>query len=271
MYKPLPILIILLNACSSSIDQQYVIETHQTKIEEIMVSYDLQSGDTIGVFPVGYRNGQPGTPGDIAYPVNIPFIFDNNTWRPVNEDYLFTNEDILDIYAYYPYDSRIGYEEGMLRISEYSFDLSDQKKKIDLLWAKNTIDTGFENIVNLSFSHLFSKITIRLHLENLANEDVNISIHNIKTSATVDLATGIATANNISNVIIPVLTNDQTDVIREYEAIVPPQEIPAGTSLFYFSIGEQNTLYASNQSILLQQGTNQTFELTLITNTMLGL
>jgi len=233
-------------------------------IDETSVKYDFQPLDTIGLFPVGYRDGQPGQPGDIAYPINVPFVLDNNNWKPVDDDYLFTNEERLDIYAYFPYNMRISRDEGMLRINELIYDLSNQqeRKKIDLLWAKSTINTGSENIAELSFRHVFSKITIRLQLLNIEDRNIDIRLYNIKSSATVNLTTGIATANSASEIITPVLINEQPGVYFEYEAIVPPQEIASGTSLIYFIIDDEHTHYVTDSMIDLVSGSSYTFDLT---------
>lgn len=253
----------LFTACSQ-VSEKYVVGNTRIIIDGTSVIYDFQPSDTIGVFPVGYRDGQPGQPGDIAYPINVPFILENNNWKPIDGDYLFTNEEKLDIYAYFPYDIRMGNEEGRLRNAEFVYDLSDQQQrdKIDLLWAKSTIETGTENIAALSFQHVFSKITIRLQLSNIGNPDIDLEIYNIKSSATVNLATGMATANQVSENITPVLINQQAGNFLEYEAIVPPQEIFEGTSLLYFIIDGEPTHYVTDRRIELESGSNYTFDLT---------
>ncbi len=255
--------IFLFTACSQK-SEKYVVGYTRITVNDTFTTYDFQPLDTIGVFPIGYRDGQPGQPGDIAYPINVPFVLQNNSWKPVNDDYLFTKEEKLDIYAYFPYDLRIGHEEGMLRINEFIYDLSNQqqREKIDLLWAKSTIDTGTENIAALFFQHLFSKITIRIQLLNIQNQDIDIKIYNIKSSATVNLAEGTATATETSEIITPVLINEQAGVYLEYEAIVPPQEIASNTLLLYFIIDGELTHYVTDQTIELESGNNYTFDLT---------
>lgn len=268
MLKKLYLLIFLgcIFGCSESDPYTTVTGNEHKSIEAVPLQVDFRVGDIIGVYPVGYVNNQPGIPGDIAYPVNVPFVYDGSRWKPQDEDYLFTDEEVLDIYAYYPYDAELGSILGKTDISRYPVDLSGRQadRNNDLLWSKTTLNTGISNMVNLDFSHAFSKITLILSINDLQSEPVEVSIHNLYTSSVVNLTNGtITNNNNIREIIYPVTTDNELT----FEAIVLPQLIEANTPLFLISFGENKVVYTTDTSLNLQQGRNYTFNLTVdITN-----
>lgn len=258
-------LILLIAGCSEKTGDVHNVKYDRVNITENQINPAFLVGDLIGVYPVGYNNGLPGIPGDIAYPINVPLFFDGNRWRPQDEDYLFSKEEILDIYAYYPYDAELGSVPGKLNMTAYEMDLSVQQypEMIDLLWAKSTIDTRSGNIIDLPFRHLFSKISLRLRLGSAAGETVRVEVHNLNTSATVNLASGNVTPGNDTNILTDMPVTAYTGVIYMCEAIVPPQIIESGTYLFLIYIGQQPTLYTTDRTVILHQGMSYTFDLTV--------
>lgn len=267
MRKKLSLLLIpfLLPACSDEEEYRFVAEEKERVITETLAGPRFSTGDTIGVYPVGYRNGQPGIPGDIAYPVNIPLYYDGAQWNPEDEDYLFTGEEILDIYAYFPYDPELGSVEGKLDITQYKVDLSVQQPQeaIDLLWVKKTVNTGSGNVADLVFRHLFSKIKLRLTMKDVTDSNVRLEIHNLYTSSIVNLADGSVVHGTSVNLLADVPVTEQSGSMIVYEAIVPPQVIAADTPLFLIYIDDRQTLYTIDRFLELQQGMNYTFDLTV--------
>ena len=267
MQKTLSItlLILLAGGCAEKKEDIRLTQSAKISVNNILFNNYFETGDIIGIYPVGYRNGQPGIPGDIAYPINVPFVFQGNEWKPQGEEYFFTSENKLDLYAYYPYDPELGSKEGKLNMAEYEMDLSGQQsgKAVDLLWAKNTADANKSNIANLEFNRLFSKITIRLNLVNSNPQHSRIEIHNLFTSPTVNLREGNIVSNKDKNIIHATPVTGQTGNPLVFEAIISPQTIEEGTPLFLLFTDQQTGLYTADQSIELRAGMNYTFHLTV--------
>lgn len=257
--------IVLISACSERGDSTFLTNRNENTVTEIEAEPRFVSGDRIGVYPVGYRDGQPGTPGDIAYPINVPLTYDGTKWVPDGEDYLFSNESMLDLYAYYPYDPELGRMQGKLNMAEYNVDFTmQQSPAIDLLWAKSTMNTVGETAIDLAFRHLFCKITLRLSIEGQSGGDVRLEIYNLITSSTVNLRDGNVTTGTTREVLKDIRVAEQDGNMIVYEAIVPPQVVDNGMPLFLFYMNDNPVLYTTDRSIALEQGMNYTFSLTLI-------
>ncbi|MCD7901413.1 MAG: fimbrillin family protein [Bacteroides sp.] len=260
------ILILLLSACSEEEDSLSVAKKAYSLVEQVYATTRFEEGDRIGVYPVGYINDQPGIPGDIAYPINWPFSWNGTSWTPENEDYLFTPEEKLDLYAYYPYDPELGNMPGKLNLAEYPVDLSGNQsgKILDILWAKTTVDTGSGNVANLEFRHLFSKITIEINTINTIGQSMQVEVHNLYTNARVDLVSGRMTHNISKGIINAPFVGNQVSNQTLFEVIVFPQIIEANTPLFLIRWEDQLTLYTTDQLIELREGTNYLFSLNVI-------
>jgi len=77
------LIIFFVFACSEREEGSYRAQHIRDTESDIRVDLPFVNGDRIGVYPVGYDNGQPGVPGDIAFPINVPLYFDGatNAWR----------------------------------------------------------------------------------------------------------------------------------------------------------------------------------------------
>lgn len=260
---PLLVFVLLVSGCSDDPGPIHNSGQEISVLSRIISGYDFQAGDKIGIYPVGYLNSQPGTPGDITYPLNMPMTYDGTGWKPETEDYLFSDEAVLDIYAYAPYDPELSNVPGKLDMRNYPMDFSVQQnqKAIDLLWIKTSVITQDTNIADLQFRHLFSKITIRLRMTGIGNRDISAEMYNVCATCTVNLTTGEVTTGTTTNVLTDIPVTERTADMVVLEAIVPPQSIVGTTPLFMFEIGELKTTYTTDRTLDIQQGVNYTFDL----------
>lgn len=165
-------------------------------------------------------------------------------------------------------------------LPDQSFD--DNRRKSDLLFAEKTGATHGSN-VELSFSHLLAKITVKLDLKNSMGittdefENATVSILGIKPEATFNSSTETAstsevTARDIKAGTITKLTN--SDLSSEaYDAgcaIVPLQTINAGTQLIKISLKNRIFIYKASEETTFQKGMEYTYTLTILGKQITG-
>lgn len=161
--------------------------------------------------------------------------------------------------------------------------ISDEnRRQSDLLFAKKAEATHGNN-VELSFSHLLAKITVKLDLKNSMGittdefENATVSILGIKPEATFNSSTETAstsevTARDIKAGTITKLTN--SDLSSEaYDAgcaIVPLQTINAGTQLIKISLKDRTFIYKASETTTFQKGQEYTYTLTILGKQITG-
>ncbi len=226
----------------------------------------FETGDRIGLFPVEYVDGFPGTLGDVRNPLNIPYRFDGEYWSAAGVDDLVLEGNMTDMFAYYPYDPEVGNTAGKTNLRAYPFDLSgDQSvKETDFLWAKATAITPEENYAHLAFSHVFSRFMIHLNYNDSDPADASLEIHNMQPFVTIDLGSGEVNRINERAEIMPVLMDEaEKGYDLSYSAIVPPGPVPAGTPLFSMDNGNDTVLFTLSSDVVFQAGYTYTFTIIL--------
>lgn len=158
----------------------------------------------------------------------------------------------------------------------------EDRRQSDLLFAKKAEATHGNN-VELSFSHLLAKITVKLDLKNSMGittdefENATVSILGIKPEATFNSSTETAstsevTARDIKAGTITKLTD--SDLSSEaYDAgcaIVPLQTINAGTQLIKISLKDRTFIYKASTATEFQQGQEYTYTLTILGKQITG-
>ncbi len=131
---------------------------------------------------------------------NETVTFTGTTWTTTRQ--LYWDAGTYNAYAYYP---RL---DNIISISDLPFEISlDQSatttdalsnyEASDFLYASSRGVTASANPVSLQFRHIMSKISIRLikgeDFEGELPDKATVYIHNTVTSATIDLAAGVAT------------------------------------------------------------------------------
>lgn len=205
---------------------------------------DFQAGDEIGIYVVNHNDSSPdllkveGNQAD-----NVRFVYDGSGWNS-NEEVFLKGDTFAVCYAYYPYTSSI------TSPTEYTFSVQkDQSIKdnfdaSNFLWGESDIDFSGRTYI-LTESPL-SLIKVILNPGNGFTEDTwnaatkSVCISGVKTSATIDLSTGIATATDNVGEIIPLATSED-----EFEAIMIPQEIADNSRIVVINVDGIDYFYYS--------------------------
>ena len=202
-------------------------------------------GDQIGLYGVNYtdENSQKGVLLNEGNQVdNARYTYDeeNNIWESTGSIYYKDAKTNIDLFAYYPYSTP---EE----VNNYEFEVyADQSGEnaangyamSDFLWGIAENITPTSSKIKINFSHRLSCAKVILaEGEGFADGEFDglnkiVMVSNTIHTASIDLATGVATA--IGDVsaedIVMCATADG------YSAVVVPQNIEANTALFTITI-----------------------------------
>ena len=161
----------------------------------------FESGDKVGLFVVN-RN----TDGSQAALLTMGNYVDNmlytytNVWTPATEIYWKNDKTHADFYLYYPYRKQVESVTAMPFSTKANQSTEADYKAGDLLVGSTLNAAPSTEAVRIEAKHIMSRVDIRLKPgagfteSSLAAANVKVSLNNIKTSATVDLATATATA-----------------------------------------------------------------------------
>ena len=194
------------------------------------------NGDKVGIYVVNYNGATAGTLTPSSNHVNnMQFAYDGSAWASASPIYWLDKTTHADFYAYYPYTASAS-------TSAHSFSVkTDQSTEAnywasDFLWGKATDIAPTKEAVPIETNHVFSNILIYLEpgdgftAETLAAATKSVKINNVKASATINLATGVATPAGNATTITP------WSVGTYYRAMIVPQTIAADTDLITVTI-----------------------------------
>ena len=155
-------------------------------------------------------------------------------------------------------------------LDDQSYD--DNRRMSDLLFAKKTGATHGSN-VELSFSHLLAKITVKLDLNNSRGitigdfDNAKVSIMGIKPEATFDSSRKEASTSEVTPIEINAGTIKPTELKSEAYyagcAIVPLQTINAEQPLIKISLKDRTFIYKASETTTFQKGQEYTYTLTI--------
>lgn len=215
---------------------------------------DFQAGDEIGIYVVNNNiNNSPDilkVEGNLAD--NVRFVYDGSSWNS-NEDVFLRRDTYAVCYAYYPYTSSI------TSPTQYPISVQKNQSKKDnfdasnFLWGESNIDfSGWTNILTES---PLSLIKVLLKPGNGFTEDTwnaatkSVCISGVKTSATMDLSTGIATATDNAGEVIPLATSENL-----FEAIMIPQEVADNSRIIVINVDGIDYFYYSGAKFEAAKG-----------------
>lgn len=225
----------------------------------------FETNDEVGVYVVNYTDGTAGTlalAGNQAD--NMRFTYIDNAWTPDEAIYWKDDSTPADIIVYYPYD------ENLSSITAYPFSVqTDQSSEdnfwaSDFLWGKATNVSPTFSAIPITTNHSLSRIILNLQpgdgytTEVWAAAEKSVCITNVKTSATIDLSTGIATATGEATNVTPLKVSESDNTIC-YHAMMIPQEITGDATLIKVTINGKE--YTITQSITLKPRTQHGFNL----------
>lgn len=204
------------------------------------------NNDMIGVYIVDYEGGDPGKlqeKGNRATNVKFTFNEADYQWTGAYDVYWKDDKTPIDVYGYYPYSSPES-------IESYTFEVQKDQSKAgangvmggyeasDFLWGKVPNVQPTSQMIKIAFRHKMSNAKVTLVEGTGFTEhewtglQKQILVTNTKRNATINLATGEATATGkiAATGTIPYKKDN------EFRAIVVPQTIPAGTKLFSITV-----------------------------------
>ena len=226
-------------------------------------------GDVMGVYIVDYNGDIPGklqvkgNRGD-----NVRHTFDETEykWNSAYDVYWKDKHTKIDAYGYYPF----GNPES---IDAYAFTVQrDQSKATeggemggyeasDFLWGKAAEVAPTTSVVRLSMQHRMANARVTL-VEGAgfadgewASTEKGVLVANLIREATINLADGTVTASGgvEKTATIPSRVND------EWRAIVVPQTVTAGTTLFSITIGGVSYKFSKNEDFTYMAGKMSNF------------
>lgn len=218
----------------------------------------FEKGDQIGIFVTEISSTlQPA--GNMVN--NGCYEYNGTSWVAKNR--YFWNNGTYNVYAYYPYATRVNDTES------FSFDLpTDQStdagfSTADFLWAKSENQRAGTEPVSLKFSHCMSNVNVVLakaddYGEGEIPADAKVFIHGTYTSANIDLLNGGVTVDSSKS-----LGSIKTKKIgaNKYSAIVIPQRITSRRPLVEVICG--NVSYIMEGQLSFKPGYRHTITVTL--------
>lgn len=214
----------------------------------------FENGDKVGIYVVNNPNtlAASGNHAD-----NIGFTYSGN-WSPTTPIYWKDETTKADFYCYYPYVSSIS------NVEAYPFAVNTDQSSIenykasDFLWGKTTGVAPTTDAVGITVKHAMSNVIIKLVAGNGYTADdmasAKVTICNLKTNSTINLASGVVTATGDVTEMTPMEESDY------HRALVVPQSI-SNADLIKVTIGDK--VYTLNQSVEFKSGKQHTCTLTV--------
>ena len=224
----------------------------------------FEAGDRMGVFVVN-RNADGSAAALKArgnYIDNSLYTF-QDTWMPAVAEYWKDNTTHADFYMYYPYSATIASVEAMPWSVKTDQSTPDGYKAGELLMGKTLDVAPSENDVHIDARHVMAQTIITLAAgkgftaASLATANASVRINNLKTQATANLATGLATATGGTADITPLKEGSQ------YKALVVPQTLADGNLITVTVDGTEYSLSKDPQLTAFESGHRYQFTVTL--------
>ena len=237
-------------------------------------------GDVMGVYIVDYQGTQPGTlqssgnRGD-----NVRHTFDEAAYRWSSAYDIFWKDKHtrIDVYGYYPFgspDDVNSYKFSVRTNQARTYDngtMGDYEAS-DFLWGKVPGVEPTTNVIRLPLTHRMANARVTLVEGSGFAEgewsglEKQILVTNTVQTAIIDLATGTVTSEGEigANSIIPSKRGD------EWRAIVVPQTIAAGTTMFSITLGGIPYKFAKNEAFEYVAGKMNNFGIRVDKKEMTG-
>lgn len=199
-----------------------------------------EAGDKVGIFVVNEPNSLKASGNHVD---NMGFTY-STTWIPDTPIYWLDQTTKADFYCYYPYTEAASTTAHSFTTKADQSSLANYKAS-EFLWGKTTGVAPTEEAVNITTNHTFSNALVILKPgdgfteESLAAATKSVKICGVKTNATINLATGVATANGNATEVTPYLENGQ------YRALIVPQTTAEGALIVVTVDGVDYTLSRS--------------------------
>lgn len=209
-----------------------------------------ESGDVVGLYVVnsGSTLAPSGNHAD-----NVAFSYDGSSWVTGSSLYWKDATTSAHFYCYYP---RVG---NIADVSAIPFSVNTNQstpagyKSSELLWGTRQNVAPTSNVVEITTTHRMSNLLIYIApgngytAESLAEQNIEVTLNNLKVGSTLNAATGEVTATGSPANITPYKEGDH------FRALVPPQTLDNQTLVslkvgdYSFSLKETITLKSNTQ------------------------
>ena len=200
----------------------------------------FEAGDKVGIFVVNEPNALAASGNHVD---NMGFTY-AGAWTPNAPIYWLDKSTKADFYCYYPYAEGVSTSAHTFTTKANQSQLADYKAS-EFLWGKATGVAPTEEAVNITTNHTFSNAVIILKPgdgfteQTLAAATKSVKICGVKTKASINLSTGVATATGNVTEVIPYLEGSQ------YRALIVPQTTAEGALVVVTVNGVDYTLSRS--------------------------
>ena len=200
----------------------------------------FEAGDKVGIFVVNEPNALAVSGNHVD---NMGFTY-STKWTPDAPIYWLDQTTKADFYCYYPYAEGVNTAAYAFATKADQSTLANYKAS-EFLWGKVEAVTPTEEAVDVTVNHSFSNALVILKPgdgfteEKLAAAEKSVKICGVKPGATIDLATGVATATGNKTNVTPYLENGQ------YRALIVPQTTEEGALIVVTVDGVDYTLTRS--------------------------
>lgn len=174
----------------------------------------------------------------------------------------------VDIFGYHPYTEQVN------SIEAYAFPVGTDQgtlaklKACDFVWAKRTNVAPNNSVVNLTFRHLMSKVSVSIEagqeIDDLTGLEVKIC--GISVNAVVNLSEGkVSLADTKKAEIVPLETfgvSGAPVLKKSYQAIIAPQVLDEGMLLIEATLnGKKYTYWTGAGGQIFGAGKEQSYKL----------
>ena len=228
-------------------------------------------GDGMGIYIVDYNADIPGTlqqSGNRAD--NVCYTYDeaNRKWNSDQDVYWKDFHTHIDVYGYYPYAHSESIDNYIFNVQrEQSTATADGKmggyEASDFLWGKLSDVAPTSVALRLLLRHRMSSACVKLLKGDGFTDsewegiDKTVLVTNLARKASINMTDGtVKVAGDVeSSATIPSQVND------EWRAIVVPQTVPAGTTLFSITIDGAPYKFAKNEALTYVSGKMMKFNI----------
>lgn len=281
IYLAAMVVALLLGACS---DDMFEEGGQQHSNDRIQLSGDIDqlavtrvndngfcNGDVMGVYIVDYDGGTPGTlkaSGNRGDNVRHTFDEPNYRWNSAYDLYWKDKHTHIDVYGYYPFANPES-------VDDYQFEVKrDQSKPSengemggyeasDFLWGKVADVAPTTSVIRLPMKHRMANARVTLvegsgfAAGEWAGTEKTVLAPNLIRKASINLADGTVTANGSVEATATMPSRSG----NEWRAIVVPQTVKAGETLFSITIGGVPYKFAKNEAFTYMPGKMSNFSI----------
>ena len=228
-------------------------------------------GDGMGIFIVDYKAGIPGTlqqSGNRADNVRYTYDEANRKWNSDYDVYWKDFHPNIDVYGYYPYAKSVNIDNYTFNVQRDQYNATADGKMggyeaSDFLWGKLSDVAPTTAALRLLLRHRMSSACVKLLKGEGFTEsewesiDKMVLATNLARKASINMTDGtVKVAGSVeSSPTIPLQVND------EWRAIVVPQTVAAGTTLFSITIGGAPYKFAKNEAFTYVSGKMMKFNI----------